>query len=1031
MRKRRKSEEASSGAGTKDAVQKFIQNGLLKKSNIVMKHSHIRVMVFAEKANRLRFDSDTIKLATEDPTETNMTRSPCGRLMFAPQKADIKVIGDYIFGDAQHMLEAGGCKIHKNVSGRVMVSRIFALPRERDMGNINFNIESEVRTAVQLWNSYLNQATTSKSATSRSSYFDTEPPEYIRRISKSRKLTFSRIPLQSSDCTVSYGSSHRLGSTIKSLNVVRLIAISVLFDSDFSEFIIENLHFIDREMRNLQHQLFEALCGDKNQFYWNAATASYDFRLNIISFHNAFRLGRIVSHIRDPPSAEFYSLFSEVIANFETKDCGYFLSRLISAILMFHLSWVSTTNEAYYDRITDFWTKSEFLESRTKPFLTILGCIGMLSHTTRIVITGKNLDNVAKLLEVIPYFLRFHRISGNTIKKPLFKGLNFSPNNIWSFRKAEILVRMNTNKEKPTDMENLEVVADRWQLGECPALFAQKTILRESHTGNPWTVRFNHSFFGARSMRSRARSEPQKSNSDEALAVDFRRRSTSNPVTKFTSPASKDFEKDTAKDYYPDPNEFTRATGKLPYGFSIPKYCGDRYTDNEDDDPVAIMRKYEYQEASRVWGKIKEPTLSELLSLKTQLMNIDNEGEMISSQTHQSVMSPISSEEIYETRPGSSKDPYRQVSSRTVTDEPCSSSSSREQYYSPAKSPSGDIVPDISDQNLASIEKCDTPGLPYWKRNRKSSTALARALANNAIDFNDPLNPEEIEEIYEEKLNDIHYTETTIDKYVESFLESTDLGIEGLFGGINGKFEPAFVLQGIDGNVTGFKELKDLVRKEVRHPESFYIAVPKDEDKDESKATLRSKGRNNGETKELEFIQMTSVYIVANVDLGEISIISGDLQTLKEEEMVYPSDSVLSMLDKLRELCAIKAAPHIMTKLVENSLDDLVRKGSLLQQVIEFADQDSTDSEVPFNPSAYVQNGCHAKLISEISRRHREQQQVVTSQEKTPETSKEEKIDAGAIVKLLDCHYSDLRLLINICSILSPAVRSSVWPTNP
>lgn len=52
-----------------------------KKSNIVMKHSHMRVMVFAEKANRLRFDSDTIKLVTESPEMVNMTKSPCGRLM--------------------------------------------------------------------------------------------------------------------------------------------------------------------------------------------------------------------------------------------------------------------------------------------------------------------------------------------------------------------------------------------------------------------------------------------------------------------------------------------------------------------------------------------------------------------------------------------------------------------------------------------------------------------------------------------------------------------------------------------------------------------------------------------------------------------------------------------------------------------------------------------------------------------------------------------------------------------------------------
>lgn len=140
----------------------------------------------------------------------------------------------------------------------------------------NLNIECEVRSAVQLWNSYLNCATALQS-TAKSDYFDTEPPEYIRRISKSQKLMSSRIPMRSTDCTVSYGDSFRLGSIVKGLNAIRLIAVAVLLDTEFTDFVIDDIHFIDRELRNLQHRLFEAFCGNKQDFHLNTAIVCHSF----------------------------------------------------------------------------------------------------------------------------------------------------------------------------------------------------------------------------------------------------------------------------------------------------------------------------------------------------------------------------------------------------------------------------------------------------------------------------------------------------------------------------------------------------------------------------------------------------------------------------------------------------------------------------------------------------------------------------------------------------------------------------------
>lgn len=46
--------------------------------------------------------------------------------------------------------------------------------------------------------------------------------------------------------------------------------------------------------------------------------------------------------------------------------------------------------------------------------------------------------------------------------------------------------------------------------------------------------------------------------------------------------------------------------------------------------------------------------------------------------------------------------------------------------------------------------------------------------------------------------------------------------------------------------------------------------------------------------------------------------------------------------------------------------------------------------------------------------------------EKSEVITEDEKIDASLLIKLLNCQYSDLRLLINICSVLSPLVRAAM-----
>lgn len=63
------------------------------------------------------------------------------------------------------------------------------------------------------------------------------------------------------------------------------------------------------------------------------------------------------------------------------------------------------------------------------------------------------------------------------------------------------------------------------------------------------------------------------------------------------------------------------------------------------------------------------------------------------------------------------------------------------------------------------------------------------------------------------------------------------------------------------------------IKHEVQHPESFYITVPKENEKEKDGETPKKSTKvANGEKKDFEYIQMTSVIIVANIDEQKITV---------------------------------------------------------------------------------------------------------------------------------------------------------------
>uniref|UniRef100_A0AC34F8D4 UDENN FNIP1/2-type domain-containing protein n=1 Tax=Panagrolaimus sp. ES5 TaxID=591445 RepID=A0AC34F8D4_9BILA len=999
LRKRHKDSGKAQIAENDESIKEIIESGKCSYDPFQMAHDHIRLLVYVEKSSRLRFDSHTIKFTENETTD---------KLSFFPQKEDTRKIGDLIFGEAQHMIESGSFKMH-HVGDKLMISRLFSLPREKDIGSANYNLESDVRSAVQMWDMFIKKDTNIQR---HFSYFNTEPPEYLRKVSRARMSTMSRVPLKSDRYSISYGSTRRPGSSLKGLNVFRYTALAIIFDKELEEFVYNYLHFIDREMKDLQTSIFDALCNDKKMFHYKTAVASRKFRETLIEFNNAMRLNFLISAALKNPFFKndtvidnFIHDFNQMINIFETKESGYFLSKLISAVMMYHLTWVLSTNEVYAGKQESFWTLSEYYQNHSKPLLNALGCIGALSHTTRIVIVGENVKYISQLLHILSYFIHIDHMPSNPAAIDSQREPNYSTNRLWPFSRAEFMTKLANSNQNPMvefnlHDENLTKISDRWQLGEFGAMFAQKEKLRQQKTDDTWTTKYDLTDSdNMHTLRHRAKSEPQQLQSvtsleqEEPSVSSFRPRSSSNPISRFKLPKKKVFKKPEKKEKLIVQTEFTTPDGKLPYGFTMP-------TQNKKDKNRRRIQKYE---ASAVWKEHPNRKLHDWKNSK----NVNTERN--SRSAYDSALPSTSSDYT----PSDNSRPLSPL--RTLMSP---SQESLGEYSGGEQS--------TSSSSLLYQYDSLTSYKPIRAKRRKSITSLARALARNCVYIHDPANPVEEEDLYEQFFERLLQVEFTMDDFGDELNDYTGSArtavIKKLLGGILDKFNPAFILQGINALKVSADKINENVKNEVQHPESFYITVPKENEKKKSVNPRKVLKTAGSEKKEVDYIQMTSVIIVANIEDKKITIHSGDVHTYLEEEMTYPCDIVQTMLENFRDMYADKQYTNIsMVSALREKMESLVRRASQLHHFIQSLN--TSDDNVFIDILNKVSNEAHVKLIKELMQRHYHAQSF---DEKSEVITEDEKIDASLLIKLLNCQYSDLRLLINICSVLSPLVRAAM-----
>lgn len=78
---------------------------------------------------------------------------------------------------------------------------------------------------------------------------------------------------------------------------------------------------------------------------------------------------------------------------------------------------------------------------------------------------------------------------------------------------------------------------------------------------------------------------------------------------------------------------------------------------------------------------------------------------------------------------------------------------------------------------------------------------------------------------------------------------------------------------GINALKVSADKINENVKNEVQHPESFYITVPKENEKKKSVNPRKVLKTAGSEKKEVDYIQMTSVIIVANIEDKKITVV--------------------------------------------------------------------------------------------------------------------------------------------------------------
>ncbi|VDK79177.1 unnamed protein product [Litomosoides sigmodontis] len=423
----------------------------------------LRLVILAESERRLLFDSETVLPVNTPHIPTKTPLSNCGRFRFLRHRPDVSCIGQMIFGSLS-TTKNESFKIHSlSDSKQVMVSRVISVPKITKSSNrYHFSPAPDAKLLVSGASSADSESpystVCSMEELRRRAHYgsqSTDPPQGFTRVrnaslqldteegnvkscrafSSNRLSRYRRMQLAQRGNLCDENNSGRWcsRSRLSSCSSIadeesRQIAIGVLFREEEKQFLLCHIPLIEIEIIKLESQILKATLS-RTRFLHLLFEAWLELVHNVCLLYNSYRFRSPVwlSLMNEKEYAStannFCTNLAALICEYDLKSTRYFISTLLSCVLMNHLAWVASVTpsedceDLHRSLLMGTSGSSDCMRypynAQLAQYMEISGNVGGAARLARTVIIGNDMKLVTHLLYVLTYFVRCSAIQPN------------------------------------------------------------------------------------------------------------------------------------------------------------------------------------------------------------------------------------------------------------------------------------------------------------------------------------------------------------------------------------------------------------------------------------------------------------------------------------------------------------------------------------------------------------------------------------------------------------------------------------------
>ncbi|CAG9534222.1 unnamed protein product, partial [Cercopithifilaria johnstoni] len=208
----------------------------------------------------------------------------------------------------------------------------------------------------------------------------------------------------------------------------RQIAIGVLFREEEKQFLLCHIPLIEIEIIKLEAQILKATLS-RSRFLHLLFEAWLELVHNVCLLYNSYRFRSPVwlSLMNEKEYAStannFCTNLAALICEYDLKSTRYFVSTLLSCVLMNHLAWVASVTpsedceDLHRSLLMGTSGSSDCMRypynAQLAQYMEISGNVGGATRLARTVIIGNDMKLITHLLYILTYFVRCSAIQPN------------------------------------------------------------------------------------------------------------------------------------------------------------------------------------------------------------------------------------------------------------------------------------------------------------------------------------------------------------------------------------------------------------------------------------------------------------------------------------------------------------------------------------------------------------------------------------------------------------------------------------------